>query len=205
MMRLFIAIELSDSVRQAIAALSKDLNARLEKKSRALRWVSPDLYHLTLQFLGECSEEKKTALAQALLTESRSLSPFQLAFDGLHHFSDGKRFKVLWLGVGEGKSAIENAAQAVQEGMRPLGFLPGRSFHAHVTLARSHGMPKTWEIMDRFKDYTVPPIGPMPVTHLTLFQSVLTAKGPQYTPIYAASLKSSSYLERSYPRPNSGT
>ena len=53
-MRLFVALDLPDAVRRALA----DLIAQLKPKSRSARWVRPESMHLTLKFLGETNSAK---------------------------------------------------------------------------------------------------------------------------------------------------
>ena len=50
-LRLFIAIELTTDVRQAIGRVQDDLKRRLPPK--VVRWTNPDGIHLTLKFLGD--------------------------------------------------------------------------------------------------------------------------------------------------------
>ncbi|RLE06849.1 RNA 2',3'-cyclic phosphodiesterase, partial [Candidatus Aerophobetes bacterium] len=52
-MRVFIAIELPESVKEEIARIQE----KLKKTRDKIKWVDPALIHLTLKFLGEINEK----------------------------------------------------------------------------------------------------------------------------------------------------
>ena len=57
-MRLFIAVDLDDTARAAIAAEQKRVAAALGDARSAMKWVKPEHMHLTLVFLGEVSDPR---------------------------------------------------------------------------------------------------------------------------------------------------
>ena len=74
-MRLFVALDLTDAVRAAIA----EMLAGLKPTTGAVRWVRPDVLHLTLKFIGHLGEEKLPALREALARVGTS-EPVKLEF-----------------------------------------------------------------------------------------------------------------------------
>src|SRR5690349_18446610 len=61
-MRLFVAIALAPEVITALEQLTRSLRSADD----GLRWTSPETWHITLQFLGEISDESYTGLVQNL-------------------------------------------------------------------------------------------------------------------------------------------
>ena len=81
--RLFVACELSEHVRAAVA----DLIGKLRDESEgAVRWVDPRSLHVTLKFLGEAPERRIPAIKVALQEAVVRHSPFDLELDGIGMF-----------------------------------------------------------------------------------------------------------------------
>ena len=115
-MRLFIAIDINDDVRAAVAKLQQELKGRM-KNQNGLKWVNPELMHLTLKFLGEVSAGGETSPAATRLGEAgpnggdenrideindaveiacADKKTFEFSFSVVGTF--GRPVKVLWLG-----------------------------------------------------------------------------------------------------------
>src|SRR3990172_3077032 len=62
-LRLFVACELSDEVRDALAAVQDQLRSA---GAGRLRWVRPEGIHVTLKFLGEVEANRVDAIRAAL-------------------------------------------------------------------------------------------------------------------------------------------
>ena len=65
-MRLFVAVDLSDEARQAIAAYQKRLVGPLSKSREGLKLVEPSRMHLTLLFVGDAPEARVPALVESV-------------------------------------------------------------------------------------------------------------------------------------------
>ncbi|MGH9804298.1 MAG: RNA 2',3'-cyclic phosphodiesterase [Candidatus Acidiferrales bacterium] len=93
-MRLFVALELTQSVRTAL----RELLERLQRAAADVRWVRPEGMHLTLKFIGEAPAEKLPPLQQALARVA-SPAPVELDFRGLGYFPSERRPRVVWVGI----------------------------------------------------------------------------------------------------------
>src|SRR5437762_14047960 len=101
-MRLFVAIDLDDDARRAIAGEQKRLTRALsESGGHPPKWVQPTLLHLTLAFLGEVPAERVAALT-ALMSEDLDVEPFTAVCAGFGVFPPRGAPQVLWLGVTSG-------------------------------------------------------------------------------------------------------
>ena len=96
-MRLFLAIELLQEVKDRINELRSELRPRLS----FARWVSPSNVHVTLRFLGETSATVADHLGERVKGELMSQARFVLKFRGLGAFTSSARPRVLWVGIDE--------------------------------------------------------------------------------------------------------
>lgn len=137
-MRLFIAIEISNDVRSAIAALIKELRALVPQA----KWVRAENLHVTLKFLGETDAAKLSSIHTALSSVRSPLS-VTFTFRGLGFFPNAKRPRVFWAGMRASEN-LPALAGEIDSAMHKMGFpLEDRPFTAHLTLARFDppGMP----------------------------------------------------------------
>jgi len=175
-MRLFIAIEISQEVRAALAALLKEFRAMAPQ----VKWVRPENMHLTLKFLGETHSSKLTAM-QAALSAIRSSQPITLHFRGLGFFPNAKRARVLWAGM-EASPNLPALATEIDQAMHKLGFpLEDRPFTPHMTLARLQppGLPP--ELAAAAQEYASREFGSLMAREFHLIESNLKPAGAEYT------------------------
>jgi len=171
-MRLFIAIELPNTVKRLLGGLRVDIPGA--------RWVPPEQIHLTLAFLGEVDEAALERLTGEL---ARIRVPeFRLCFSGPGCFPDRRRPRVLWVGL-EPHPRLKHLAAVVQEAVLACGIpREERPFSPHITLARLRLSPSRGcdAFLDRQPQQKLPPF---PVREFILFQSRLTPQGALHTPV----------------------
>src|SRR3981081_553784 len=125
--RLFVSIELPESIRQRLTEMDPHL--------RGARWLEPRQMHLTLSFLGNVSDEIQERLMEKL--RAISWKPFFLPLVGLGTFPSKGWPKIVWIGGGTGHPHLFQLYKRVQEAALAAGLEPDlRAFHPHVTLAR---------------------------------------------------------------------
>lgn len=126
-MRLFIAIAADEEVRAEAAAVV----ARLRKASGDdFRWVDPRDMHITLRYFGEQPQSRLPEIESLMRTAAAQTAPFDIVYGRAGAFDSLERPRVLWLGIEEGKAALEAAANAV-------GRDEPRPYHPHLTLGRN--------------------------------------------------------------------
>ena len=167
--RSFVAVELSDANREALAPHLEEC-ARL---APGYRWVLPDSLHLTLRFLGQLELPVLERARREL--QSVHASPFRTALEGRGTFGSRSAPRVIWLAVGEGREASRALARAVEAACQAAGSEPeARGFRAHITLARQRKegvrLPELPEL---------PPLQPWTVEEFVLFESRLRGQ-PRY-------------------------
>jgi 2'-5' RNA ligase len=121
-MRLFIAIDLDDAARAAIAREQKRLAAAVRAASRSsLKWVQPDRIHLTLVFLGEVEECRAAPLVEDIGRDVAQ-PPFDIVFGELGVFPPRGAPNVLWVGLTAGADRAAALQRIVSERVCRHGF-----------------------------------------------------------------------------------
>jgi RNA 2',3'-cyclic 3'-phosphodiesterase len=171
-MRLFIAIELPDEVKQILADLRREMPG--------VKWVPQEQLHLTLLFLGEVEEYQLEPVCRAL--EHIVSIPFSLTFSQPGRFPRSGTPRVLWFGV-ERQPALELLAQRVKAAALFCGIVVDeRPFSPHITLARVK-VPMPPGLNDYLNHPAALSIPPLAVRDFVLFQSRLMPHGAVHLPV----------------------
>ena len=186
-MRLFVAMDLPDEARRAIAAEQKRIVAALANSRDSLKLVKPEHMHLTLLFLGEVQEARVSGVV-AVMNTAVDVTAFEIAFGGAGVFPPRGAPRALWIGVTTGGVALAHLQSAIAERIRSLEIaLDNRPFHPHLTLARWRESRSS----DRANALAAAPRGEIARVHVdraTLYHSRLLSAGPIYTPLAHATL-----------------
>ncbi len=177
-MRLFVALDLPEAVRAAVAAFVSTEAAR----SPRARWVRTEGMHLTLAFLGEVALVRLAPLTIALAGAFSQHPPFPMRLEGAGVFPPRGPSRVLWLGCPAGPALAPLQRAVAERAAAALGFTPeGRPFHPHLTLART---PEPWprEDVERLVAAAAgQPFGePFEVSYGVLMESELAPGGSRY-------------------------
>src|SRR5690606_39181108 len=121
--RLFVALNLSESVKKSLEPLAKGLGD--------VRWTLPEQQHLTLRFIGEVDNGAMRDVIEALaMVPAR---PFQLTLKGLGHFPPRGEPRVLWVGV-EKNAELAALKRRIDRALRETAVPPEtREDAGHVT------------------------------------------------------------------------
>jgi 2'-5' RNA ligase len=174
-MRIFLAVDLDQSLRSKIGAVQRALG---REGISGIRWTDPGGIHLTLRFCGEMSRETADRLGQSIAPGAPH-SPFSIRIGGLGTFPPRGSPRVLFLSVREAGPLVP-LAKWVEERVVAAG-LPRetRPFHPHLTLGRfrpgapvlSRGIPGASADED---------LGTLSVDRIIMFESHLGAGKPRY-------------------------
>ncbi len=178
--RLFISIDLSADVKESLGQVQAGL-----KTAQKIKWVAPNNFHLTVQFLGNTPANKVDHILHALQKAASNVKPFQLTLAKLGCFPNKKRPTVLWVGIKGDTDTCKILFQDVAESMKQFGFSPDkRGFKPHLTIARTSKSAKLKDyqhIQLLLKNSHVGHVADIFVTEICLMRSVLKTTGPVYT------------------------
>jgi 2'-5' RNA ligase len=179
-MRLFIAIELPDEIKQGIARIQE----QLRKAGASAGWTRPEGIHLTLKFLGEVPDANVQEIMQALDGAVKGTGKLNLMVEGTGMFPNVKNPRVLWIGVGGDIERLAGLQAFIEDAMEKIGFeREARKFSPHLTLARIK-FPKprdNWQQkIEGMKDVK---LGGLEAGHVSLMKSELKREGAVYTEV----------------------
>jgi len=175
--RSFISIDLED---QQILSRIASILSSLQSLGGDLKPVERENIHLTLKFLGNVSAprlgEVKSSLQQVIF------SAFTAEIKGAGAFPNLNHMNVVWVGVNEGWSQVEQIYEQVEKLLSGLGFRrEHRPFSPHITIARVRSGRKRDEVASFLQLLTEESFGTITVDKIRLKQSVLSSSGPKYS------------------------
>jgi len=181
--RTFIAIELSDLIREQLSKAQTLLKSK--GIADQLRWVQPQSIHLTLKFLGNVPVSRLKEIVIAIDQASDGMGPFSLSLGSLGCFPSASRPSVIWIGVGGDTRELARLHTRMDDRLSVLGYpTEKRKFTPHLTLARVNKHVKTTDrrrLGGLIERLDVDLVGEMEVREITFMKSDLTPTGAKYT------------------------
>lgn len=179
-MRTFIAVDISEEVRQQI----DDFVRVVKENALPVKWVPAANLHITVKFLGEVDEGTKGPVMEKVRDISQRYQPFNARLCGIGCFPTARKPRVLWVGMDEGVDTITKLAADIDESFCELGFQKEKRFHAHLTIGRIKKPCSVEHIMTRALSSAA-----FCVDSLVVYKSTLTTAGPIYEPLERFHLK----------------
>ena len=187
--RSFIAIELSEEVREGLTRLRKELE---RDEHKFVKWVDPGGIHLTLKFLGNIPSKRVTEITEAIKEAAQGISPFNLEISGLGAFPSIRQARVLWVGIGGEVDKLSRLQKNIDSALAALGFAKEeRPFVPHLTLARIRegaSPPERRSFGELVGSTTFEDKYHVEVEAIRLMRSQLTPAGAIYTCLSAVGL-----------------
>lgn len=185
-MRLFIALDIDDAIRQQIRRFLEGVR----EFAPEVRWVHTESFHITLKFIGEQPPERAEAIKRALAAVRAAATT--VSFRGSGFFPNPKSARVFWVGM-ESDQHLGALAQAVDDAVAALGITrEAHEYTPHLTLARAgSGRPGRMHgdgpnrafarLQEKLAAMPPPDFGTMTAREFFLYQSKLSPKGAEYT------------------------
>ena len=201
MIRVFLAVELSQALRDELATVQQELKRSLEQRmqgSTRISWVQPASLHLTLKFLGDMDEQMIDRLRAALEEAMGSQIAVVVPLERIGVFPNPQNPRLLWVGPsehwerGEEAKRIVEIRGAIEQSCEGFGvFREPRPFSPHLTVARikmgerhvSVALAKSG-VLDRPLS-----LGALAIPSVSLMQSTLTPTGSVYTKLWDVRLR----------------
>lgn len=185
-MRTFIAIELSEEIKNTLA----QIQSHLKYAGADVKWVTPGNIHLTLKFLGEVSEEKLQQVKSALEIIGKETVPFEISLKDIGAFPKIEYPRVIWVGLDKGAKESTELAGKIDEALSILGFdRDTRPFAAHLTIGRVRSAKNKLALKEKITNYHLLITDYQTIDSVILFQSTLTPTGSIYTKLHEAKLQ----------------
>jgi len=179
-MRAFVAVEMSEDIRGAVATLVEELR----RYGGPVKWVEPRNLHLTLKFLGSVPEESVGRVAEIVGECVQGLGPFVLEVAGTGGFPNLKRPRVLFVNAEDSSGTARELARRLNDRMVEVGVdREERPFRTHVTIGRVRRPQPLGVLTDRLAGAAERRFGSMRVEEVVLMESRLRPAGPEYRPV----------------------
>jgi len=191
MTRLFVAINISEELKQKVLEVQKKFSG-----FHGIKIVEKENFHLTLKFLGEVAEDGRSRSADLLpaihnsvkevseriKTVTEKFSKFKISIEGLSFFTPPKNIRVIFLDLKDGKGKVVEIEKALNEKLRDFreeDYDP----RPHLTIARVGYVKEKEKLLEIIRSLEQVSIGEMEVNGISLMKSVLTRAGPVYAEV----------------------
>lgn len=182
-MRLFVAIDIPEEVKEKIYSTAKDFSmpgVSLTKK---------ETYHVTMQFLGERREDELSSIKSAL--SEITAEKFRTHLSGVSYF-EPSRINVIFACVSEGKDEISGIYNKINSSLRRHGvfFEDEREYAPHVTISRIKHLnqgPKD-KLLSLLERHSADDFGSVDVVSVLLKKSTQAPEGRIHETLYEAKL-----------------
>lgn len=182
--RTFIAIEISDALRQKIAGVQE----KLKKEKERVSWTKPGNIHVTLKFLGDVEENEINAIVEAVERAVGSFNSFILSVKNIGAFPNLRRPRVFWVGIENPPVQLTQIFEKIEDELNQIGFpKETRKFSPHLTIGRVRS-PISDGFIEKFKKETFEG-GKVRVEEIVVMKSDLKPTGAVYTPLKKVKLK----------------
>lgn len=175
-MRLFIAVDLPESMMEALAETQAELRARIKG-----RYCAPNTLHVTLAFLGDVPAARIPDIEDAMRAAAERHEAFGARLGELGHFGK-RREATLWQGFADPKP-FEELARDLRTELADRGMdFDTKKPKAHITLMRRADLSSG--------ELPMPECEAGRIDVFTLYRSELTQDGPIYTALNTCELLS---------------
>ena len=175
-MRLFVALQIPNDVRETIAQLIRELMPL----DNSWKWTRAENLHVTLKFLGETPQEKLRRICETLRSVPCAW-PIPISFRGLGFFPNERRPRVLWIGM-EAPPTLTELAASTEDALAGIGMpREERAFTPHLTLARSKDGGLSEKMRTALAKYASGQFDVMNASAFHLIESKLKSTGAEYT------------------------
>ena len=179
-MRLFVALSISDEVRESLASVLNEFR----RADSTPRWVNSLNLHVTLKFLGHISDHHLPRITEAL---QKVVRPFPIAMEirGVGFFPNDRRPAVVWAGI-QAPPELALLAERVDQSLAPCGIArEARPYTPHLTLARFKDPRLSDALRTLIAKSKVRSFGNQIATEFHLMESKTKSTGAEYTTLHS--------------------
>ncbi len=186
--RIFVAFAIPEVQRTRLGRLQGLIAPELPNA----RWVTPEMFHVTLAFLGDVPDLDLNPVCRAVVAACEGVPPFTVNLQSLGAFPDPAKPRVAWVGLtGPGMDELATLQAAVAGAVAEAGY-PAEDdrFHPHLTIGRIKA--KKGEELDmtplvaHFRTWSA---GNFAVNAVATYASTITPEGPAYMTLASTTLR----------------
>ena len=189
-MSLFVAVIPDTEARVRVGEAIRACRRRTGALNTSIRWVEPEKLHLTVAFLGNVHPGVTNEIVKALKRAWLQVV-FRITLSSAGIFPAAGIPKVLWIGVGNGKSEVGTLREEVKARLEPLGLsLKRNAYRPHLTVGRVKQATSGAgaQIRDALGSIEIPRMQ-WTVERVLLYESRFSSTGSSYSLLVKAPLR----------------
>lgn len=177
-MRLFIAVDTTEELAKRLTDVQNALRRLPDIKPAAATWVRPEQMHLTLKFLGPIEPARITKICGIVQEIALQHKPFEIVCKGIGAF--GNPARVLWAGFEPSEPLAKLQAELDKRLTEAGCAAENRAYSAHLTLCRIKSAAAGATLKTAAAKWANELFGAVNVDAVVVYESRLSARGPQY-------------------------
>ncbi len=153
----------------------------LKDREKEVRWSAPEMWHITVQFLGELTNEELARVYAAINSWMPQVKELELKIQGVGAFPDPQDARVMWLGV-QNSQELKKLQQGLKThlNVHKIETVEDRPFVPHLTLARLRNLQSVSDLVQLGGRKS---FGEYKISDVILFESVIQGAMVKYVPI----------------------
>lgn len=174
-MRTFIALEIPDNLRNQIAELQTKLRKFYPEN---VKWIKPEIFHITILFLGELPEQLVSNIKNILSHHTRYLNEQKFTIVRID-FIPRVNPKIIWIKISIKSKELYDYYNLLRKTFSDQGIILDRlQLVFHITLGR---LKKRLPIKEEVSFLTTELIAKEFISsNLIFYQSILSKNGARY-------------------------
>jgi len=190
--RIFIAINLPEEIKKELIKFQEDF--AMHNNSEWARWTSKDNLHITLEFLGDLTDQELGEVCNIIKEVAEQQSVFSLSLSNISYgpnkFKTGQAPKFIWASGEKSEELAVLKSNLQKQLLQKIRFAPEeRSFSPHITLARISSFAIRQIDQEEVPEINHPLDLIFTVESIEVMESDLRRGGPVYTILESHQLK----------------
>jgi 2'-5' RNA ligase len=179
MKRTFFAVDIRPDGK--LTSILQDIRNHLAGEK--IKWVTADLMHLTLKFLGDTPEDAIPQIINSVDTPFRRIPVMTLHLSSVGLFKNLHNPRVIWIGIMP-CAPLEQAVQILGNTLVSFGYPADPvEFVPHLTLGRMKEIKQMENLVRFMEKYKKESFGTANAGEIIYYESVLNPEGPVYNPL----------------------
>ena len=176
--RTFLALDLDEAILDRLLAVQRKLDA----EGGSVRWVERANLHVTLNFLGDVSDELMVEVCELSAAAAGEVEPFEFDVRGLICTPPRGPLRMLWGGIADPTGRLAKLQAGLSDALAGLGLKEeDRAYRPHITLARIKSPKGSDRLRAAAARLAGEDFGVQHAEQVVAYSSVLTEDGPIYT------------------------
>lgn len=179
MKRTFFAVDVRPDDR--LIPIIQDIRNLLAGEN--IKWVTADIMHLTLKFLGDTPEDTIRQIINSVDAPFRKIHVMTLHLSAVGLFKNLRNPRVIWIGIMP-CPPLEQAVQILGNTLASFGYPADPvEFVPHLTLGRVKEIKQAEKLVRLMEKYKNGSFGTADVREIMYYESILHPEGPDYIPL----------------------